>query len=33
MNFVDSNTTYAFMQACGMVNNHKLTCFRYQEIK
>lgn len=33
MNFVGSTIIYAFMQACGMVNDHKLTCFRYQEIK
>jgi len=33
MNFVGSTIIYAFMQACGMVNDHKMTCFRYQEIK
>ena len=33
MNFVGSTIIYAFMQACGMVNDHKITCFRYQEIK
>jgi DNA-3-methyladenine glycosylase I len=33
MNFVGSTIIYAFMQACGMVNDHKVTCFRYKEIK
>jgi DNA-3-methyladenine glycosylase I len=33
MNFVGSTIIYAFMQACGMVNDHKMTCFRYKEIK
>lgn len=33
MNFVGSTIIYAFMQACGMVNDHKITCFRYKEIK
>jgi DNA-3-methyladenine glycosylase I len=33
MNFVGSTIIYAFMQACGMVNDHKMTCFRYGQIK
>ena len=31
--FVGSTIVYAHMQACGMVNDHVQTCFRYQEIK
>ena len=30
--FVGSTICYAFMQAVGMVNDHNLGCFRYQEI-
>jgi len=30
--FVGSTIVYAFMQAVGMVNDHTITCFRYQEI-
>jgi len=30
--FVGSTICYAFMQAVGMVNDHSVTCFRYQEI-
>lgn len=30
MNFVGSTIIYAFMQACGMVNDHKVTCFKYK---
>jgi DNA-3-methyladenine glycosylase I len=30
--FVGSTICYAFMQAVGMVNDHNLTCFRYQEV-
>ena len=30
-NFVGSTIMYAFMQATGMVNDHLMTCFRYQE--
>ena len=26
-NFVGSTTMYAFMQACGMVNDHTVDCF------
>lgn len=32
-NFVGSTICYAFMQAVGMVNDHSVDCFRYQEIK
>jgi DNA-3-methyladenine glycosylase I len=31
--FVGPTTCYAYMQAIGMVNDHILSCFRYQEIK
>lgn len=27
--FVGSTICYAFMQACGMVNDHEVSCFRY----
>jgi DNA-3-methyladenine glycosylase I len=30
--FVGSTICYAFMQAVGMVNDHALDCFRYEEI-
>lgn len=30
--FVGSTICYAFMQAIGMVNDHKVTCFRYAQI-
>jgi DNA-3-methyladenine glycosylase I len=30
--FVGSTIIYAFMQAAGMVNDHLLSCFRYQEV-
>ena len=30
-NFVGSTIMYAFMQATGMVNDHLMACFRYQE--
>ena len=30
--FVGSTICYAFMQAVGMVNDHNLRCFRYNEI-
>lgn len=33
LNFVGSTIVYAFMQAVGMVNDHTLDCFRYQEIQ
>jgi DNA-3-methyladenine glycosylase I len=31
-NFVGSTIMYAFMQATGMVNDHLITCFRFEEI-
>lgn len=31
-NFVGSTIIYAFMQACGLVNDHIVSCFRYNEI-
>lgn len=31
-NFVGSTIIYAFMQACGLVNDHLVSCFRYKEI-
>ena len=31
-NFVGSTICYAFMQAVGMVNDHAVDCYRYQEI-
>jgi len=30
--FVGSTICYAFMQAVGMVNDHELKCFRYNEV-
>jgi DNA-3-methyladenine glycosylase I len=30
--FVGSTICYAFMQATGMVNDHAITCFRYDQI-
>jgi DNA-3-methyladenine glycosylase I len=30
--FVGSTICYAFMQAVGMVNDHEVTCFRYDEV-
>ena len=30
--FVGSTICYAFMQAVGMVNDHIITCYRYNEI-
>jgi DNA-3-methyladenine glycosylase I len=30
-NFVGSTICYAFMQAVGLVNDHVVTCFRYQK--
>ena len=32
-NFVGSTIMYAFMQACGLVNDHLTNCFRYNEVK
>ena len=31
--FVGTKVCYAFMQAVGMVNDHVVSCFRYEEIK
>jgi len=31
-NFVGSTICYAFMQACGLVNDHLVSCFRYEEV-
>ena len=31
--FVGSTICYAFMQAVGMVNDHIIACFRWQEVK
>lgn len=31
--FVGSTVIYAHMQATGMVNDHEVTCFRYQEVQ
>jgi DNA-3-methyladenine glycosylase I len=31
--FVGSTICYAFMQATGMVNDHVVNCFRYQELR
>ena len=30
--FVGPTTTYAFMQAAGIVNDHTVTCFRWREL-
>jgi DNA-3-methyladenine glycosylase I len=32
-NFVGSTICYAFMQAVGMVNDHVVGCFRFDEVK
>lgn len=31
-NFVGSTICYAFMQACGLVNDHLTDCFRYEKV-
>ena len=31
-NFVGSTICYAFMQAVGMVNDHQVECFRYEQV-
>lgn len=31
-NFVGPTICYAFMQACGMVNDHTVDCFRHREL-
>ncbi len=33
MKFVGSTIIYAFMQAIGIVNDHEIGCFRYNEVK
>ena len=30
--FVGSTIMYAYMQACGLVNDHILDCFRFKEV-
>jgi DNA-3-methyladenine glycosylase I len=30
--FVGSTVVYAHMQATGMVNDHEISCFRYDEV-
>ena len=30
--FVGSTIVYAYLQACGIVNDHETTCFRYDQI-
>nr|MBA3362829.1 DNA-3-methyladenine glycosylase I [Actinomycetota bacterium] len=30
--FVGPTVCYAFMQACGLVNDHVMSCFRYREV-
>jgi DNA-3-methyladenine glycosylase I len=30
--FVGSTVIYAHMQACGLVNDHLIDCFRYKEV-
>ncbi len=32
MNFVGSTICYAYMQAAGMVNDHRTACFRHREL-
>ncbi|MBU1171169.1 MAG: DNA-3-methyladenine glycosylase I [Proteobacteria bacterium] len=32
-NFVGTTICYSFMQAVGMVNDHTVNCFRYEQIK
>ena len=31
--FVGSTICYAYMQACGLVNDHVTSCFRYREVR
>ncbi|HUC87014.1 MAG TPA: DNA-3-methyladenine glycosylase I [Candidatus Saccharimonadales bacterium] len=33
MNFVGPTICYAFMQSSGMVNDHLISCFRYEQLK
>ena len=30
--FVGPTICYAFMQACGLVNDHTVDCFRYDQV-
>ncbi len=30
--FVGSTIMYSFMQACGLVNDHTVDCFRYDQV-
>ena len=32
MKYMGSITVYSHLQACGMINDHQESCFRYQEI-
>lgn len=32
-NFVGTTIMYAFMQACGLVNDHPVTCFRHETLR
>jgi DNA-3-methyladenine glycosylase I len=32
MSYVGSTIMYAHMQACGLVNDHEISCFRYNEV-
>lgn len=31
--FAGPTICYAFMQACGLVNDHLVTCFRYNQVQ
>jgi DNA-3-methyladenine glycosylase I len=31
--FVGPTVCYAFMQACGLVNDHVVSCFRYPQVR
>jgi DNA-3-methyladenine glycosylase I len=31
--FVGPTICYALMQACGLVNDHVVSCFRYREVE
>jgi DNA-3-methyladenine glycosylase I len=31
--FVGPTVCYAFMQACGLVNDHTTDCFRYRDLQ
>ena len=32
LKYMGSVTVYSHLQACGIINDHKETCFRYQEL-